>query len=101
MGIKPVRISPQRPQENAIGERWIGSCRRELLDHVIMLNERHLRRLVLLYIRNYHEDRTHLSLAKDAPEGRQVTLRPSADAQVVAALRIGGLHHRYALREVA
>ena len=95
MGIEPVRITAQRPQENGVAERWIGSCRRELLDHVIVLNERHLRRLVRLDLRYYHEDRTHLSLAKDSPEGRPVASRPSPTAQIVAMPRIGGLHHRY------
>ena len=50
--------------------RWVGSCRRDLLDHVIVLNERHLKRLIREYIRYYHEDRTHLALAKDTPIGR-------------------------------
>jgi putative transposase len=95
MGIEPVRISARAPQENGIAERWIGSLRRDLLDHVIILNERHLRRLVRLYIRYYQEDRTHLSLAKDTPAGRPVMSKPSADASVVAVPRIGGLHHRY------
>ena len=95
MGIEPVRITAQRPQENGVAERWIGSCRRELLDHVIVLNERHLRRLVRLDLRYYHEDRTHLSQAKDSPEGRPVASRPSPTAQIVAMPRIAGLHHRY------
>ena len=101
MGIEPVRTTAQRPQENGVAERWIGSCRRELLDHVIVLNERHLRRLVRLYIRYYHEDRTHLSLGKDAPEGRPVASRPSPTAQIVSMPRIGGLHHRYEWRQAA
>ena len=95
MGINHVMISARNSAENWVAERWVGSCRRELLDHVIVLNENHLRRLVRNYIRYYLEDRTHLSLAKDTPEGRPVTPKPSADAQVVAVPRVGGLHNRY------
>ena len=95
MGINPVRISARNPRENGVAERWVGSVRRDLLDHVIVLNERHLRRLVRSYVEYYLKDRTHLSLAKDAPAGRPVTPKPSAEASVVAVPRIGGLHHRY------
>ena len=73
----------------------MGSARRDLLDHVLVLNERHLRRLVRSYVEYYLKDRTHLSLAKDAPAGRPVTPKPSAEASVVAVPRVGGLHHRY------
>ena len=95
MGIKPVRISARNPAENGIAERWVGSVRRDLLDHMIVLNERYLRRLVRSYVEYYQKDRTHLSLAKDTPAGRPVTPRPTAEASVVAVPRIGGLHHRY------
>lgn len=95
MGIKPVRISSRNPAENGIAERWVGSLRRDLLDPVIILNERHLRRLVRSYVEYYQNDRTHLSLAKDTPAGRPVTPQPTAEASVVAVPRIGGLHHRY------
>jgi putative transposase len=95
MGIEPVRITARRPQENGVAERWIGSCRRDLLDHVIVLGERHLRRLVRNYVEYYQKDRTHLALGKDTPAGRPVTPKPSAKASVVSVPRIGGLHHRY------
>ncbi len=101
MDIEPVRTTPQRPQENGVAERWIGSCRRELLDHVIVLNERHLRRLVKCYVEYYQVDRTHLGLKKDTPAGRPVMPRPSEDAMVVALPRIGGLHHCYEWRKAA
>jgi transposase InsO family protein len=55
---------------NGVAERWVGSCRRDLLDHVIILNERHLKRLMSSYLLYYHEDRTHLGLAKDTPASR-------------------------------
>jgi transposase InsO family protein len=66
MGSQPTRTSFRSPWQNGVAERWIGSCRRDLLDHVIALNERHLRRLLAEYVRYYHEDRTHLGLQKQS-----------------------------------
>lgn len=66
MSIKTLRTAFRSPWQNGVAERWVGSCRRDLLDHVIVLNERHLKRLMAEYVRYYHEDRTHLGLAKDA-----------------------------------
>jgi hypothetical protein len=73
----------------------VGTIRRDLLDHVIPLNERHLLRLSQAYIRYYDEDRTHIGLKKETPSGRTIEKRPCAASQVVALPRIGGLHHRY------
>jgi len=86
---------------NPIAERWIGSVRRELLDHVVVLGERHLRRLMSDYVSYYLRDRCHLSLGKDAPEMRPVLARPTEGARVVALPRVGGLHHRYEWRDAA
>jgi transposase InsO family protein len=61
MAIRPVRTSFQSPWQNGVAERWVESCRRDLLDDVIALDERHLKRLLADYIRYYHEDRTHLA----------------------------------------
>ena len=72
-----------------------------MLEHVVVLSERHLVRLVRLYISYHHEDRCHLGLDKDTPNERPVTPRPSAAAKVVALPRVGGLHHRYEWREAA
>ena len=74
----------------------MGSCRRDLLDHVIILNERHLKRLMSEYVRYYHEDRTHLGLAKDTPAGRPTAIR-SVESKIRCFPRLGGLHHRYAV----
>ena len=101
MGTKPVRISYRSPWQNGTAERWIGSCRREMLEHVVVLSERHLMRLARSYIDYYHEDRCHLGLDKDAPNERPVESRPSPTAEVVALPRVGGLHHRYEWREAA
>ena len=82
-------------------QRWILSCRREMLDHVVVLGERHLLRLVKSYVAYHHQDRTHLGLGKDTPEPRPVTPKPSQGARVVALPRVGGLHHRYEWRDAA
>jgi len=100
-GVNPTRISPASPWQNGIAERWVGSCRRELLDHLIVVNEAHLRRLMRDYISYYHADRIHDSLEKDAPARRPVTSKPCQSAQVVSFPRTGGLHHRYDWQQVA
>ena len=94
VGSEPVRTAFRSPWQNGVAERWVGSCRRDLLDHVIVLNERHLKRLMSEYVRYYHEDRTHLGLAKDAPAGRPVVIR-SAGNRIQSFSRLGALHHRY------
>ena len=101
MGIKPKRIAYRSPWQNPVAERWIGSCRREVLEHVVIFGRRHLVRLIRCYLSYYHEDRCHLGLSKDTPHERPVTSRPSCTAKVVALPRVGGLHHRYAWREAA
>jgi Integrase core domain len=92
---KTKRTSVQAPWQNGIAERWIGSCRREMLDYLIPLNERHLRRLLREYVSYHNDDRVHDALHKDAPNRRPVDERPSPAASVIPQPRIGGLHHRY------
>ena len=94
-GIKPVGMSVRSPWQNGVAERWVGSIRREMLDHVIPLNERHLMRLSLEYVRYYHDDRTHLGLNKQTPGARSAEMRPDLVSTIRAEPRIGGLHHRY------
>lgn len=101
MGVCPVRTSFHSPWQNGVAERWIGSCRRELLYHVIVFNEQHLRRLLREFLAYYHDDRTHLSLGKDPPAGRAVSPLAPTRARAVSLPRIGGLHHRYEWREAA
>jgi len=67
-----------------------------LLDHVIVLNERHLKRLMAEYVSYYQQDRTHLGLAKDTPAGRPIAIRSSVGGKIQSFPRLGGLHHRYA-----
>jgi putative transposase len=86
-GIQPRRTSFQSPWQNGVAERWVRSCRRDLLDHVIVLNERHLKRLMNEYIHYYHEDRTHLGLGKQTPAGRKAEENTAANAKVVAMPR--------------
>jgi putative transposase len=94
-GMEPVRTAFRSPWQNGVAERWVGSLRRELLDHVIVLNPRHLRRLLKNYILYYHEDRTHLGLGKDTPGGRVAALAPPRESKIISLPRLGGLHHRY------
>lgn len=100
-GLKPKRTSVQSPWQNGTAERWVGSCRREILDHVIPLHEEHLRRLIRDYVNYYHDDRIHDSLEKDTPHRRLVESKPSPTATVISNTRLGGLHHRYSWREAA
>jgi Integrase core domain len=93
--------SPTQEQILKHAERWVGTCRRELLDQVIALNEVHLRRLVHEYIRYYHEDRIHDTLDKDTPEYRSVERTKGAQSRVEAVPRVGGLHHRYTWKAAA
>ena len=93
LGIDEVRTAPRSPWQNPYVERVIGSIRRECLDHVIILDERHLRRVLREYVDYYHSCRTHLSLGKDAPEPRAV--HPPSMGKVTAVPKIGGLHHYY------
>ena len=92
MGMRSVRTSHASPWQNGVAERWIESCRRDLLDHIIAVDEQHLKRLLTAYVAYYHEDRTHLGLGKQTPAHRTTTTNRG---RVTAAPRLGGLHHRY------
>jgi putative transposase len=96
MDITEIITSPSSPWQNPYAERLIGSLRRECLDHVIVLGERHLRCLLTAYLTYYHGARTHLALAKDAPTTRRV--QTPMEGRVVAFPEVGGLHHRYERR---
>jgi len=88
-----VVTPPRSPWQNASVERLIGTIRRECLDHVIVVDERHLRRILSAYFRYYHEWRTHQALEMDCPEGRKV--QAVDRGRVVQIPEIGGLHHHY------
>jgi putative transposase len=94
MGIVEVLGAPRSPWQRAYVERIIGSIRRDCLDHLIVLDESSLRRILRRYFDYYHKSRTHLSLDKDAPVPRPVHLA----GRIVAIPQLGGLHHRYERR---
>jgi transposase InsO family protein len=91
LGMNEVTTAARSPWQNAFAERLIGSIRRDCLDHVVVLNRRHLNRLLKKYFVYYHRSRTHLALAKDARERRAVMNR----GRLIAIPQMGGLHHRY------
>jgi putative transposase len=93
MDVEEVLIAPRSPWQSPYVERFIGSLRRECLDHVIVLDERHLHRVVSEYLAYYHASRAHLSLDRNAPLPRAV--EPPAAGRVVSEPHLGGLHHRY------
>jgi len=90
--ITPIRTSIESPWQNGVAERWVASCRRDMLDHIIVANEPHLKRLLSEYVDYYHEDRTHLGLGKGTPRGRT---HSTGSGRVISHDRLGGLHHRY------
>ncbi len=90
--MRAARTSFESPWQNGVAEQWVESCRRDLLDHFIAVNERHLKRLLSEYIRYYHEDRTHLGLGKATPRRRT---RSVTSGRILSHERLGGLHHRY------
>jgi putative transposase len=91
--IREVLTAPQSPWQNAYVERLIGSIRRECLDHVIVLNEAGLRRILKSYFDYYERTRTHLSREKDAPVSRPI--QRTGTGRIVEIPQVGGLHHRY------
>jgi putative transposase len=93
MSIDEVLTAPQSPWQNPFAERLIGSIRRECLNHVLVLGERHLHRILSRYFSYYHQARTHLALDKDAPDTRPIEL--PASGRIVQLPEVGGLHHRY------
>ena len=93
MGIEQVLIATRSPWQNPYVERLIGSIRRECLDHIIIFNEKHLRRILKKYWIYYHESRTHLGLEKDCPMTRSI--EPPELGPISTEPMVGGLHHRY------
>jgi len=91
MGIRDRPTAPRSPWQNGYAERLIGSIRRECIDHIIVLGERHLRHVLHSYMDYYNEVRTHLSLNKDAPVSRSV----QRAGHILCRSILGGLHHQY------
>ena len=93
MGIEEAVTAPRAPWQNPFLERAVGSIGRECLDPVMVLNQRHLRRILASYFDDYHRSRTHLSLGQDSPVPRPV--ENARAGEVIAFPQLGGLHHRY------
>jgi putative transposase len=96
LGVRQLRIAPRSPWQNGYAERLVGTFRRELTDHLIVISERQLLRRIREYTKFYNEDRPHMSLVGDVPAGRDV--EPPENGRVVSLRRVGGLHHRYVRR---
>ncbi len=101
MGIKPKIISYQSPWQNGVAERYVLSVRSEILNHVIILNERHLNRLMRSYAEYYNNDRCHLSVGRDSPNGRDVQTKPLGSTKVISVPKLGGLRHKYIWKKAA
>ena len=93
LGMEEKLIAPRSPWQNPYVERLIGTLRRECLDHVIVMNEQHLRRVIRDYLEYYHHDRTHRSLDQDCPISRPV--EAVEQGKICEFPKVGGLHHRY------
>ena len=96
IGIEQIMTAPRSPWQNPFCERLIGSIRRDCLNHVIILGELHLRKILASYFRYYHKYRTHLSLDKDAPEPRPI--QAVNLGEIIEIPEVGGLHHHYKRR---
>ena len=95
IGIKTVLTAVRAPQANAVAERVLGTLRRECLDHLIIVNERHLRLLLREYVAHYNHVRAHQALELWAPDDRRPRSPPRSEGQVVGRPILGGLHHEY------
>ena len=95
IGIHAILTPVHAPNANAVAERVIGTLRRECLDHLIVLNERHLLRVLHDYTVHDNAKRPHRTLALDSPDGREPQAKPNATATVVCRPVLGGLHHEY------
>ena len=95
--IQPERTGFQSPWPKGVAERWVSTGRRDLLDHVMVLNRRHLKRLMNEHVHYDHGDRTHLALSKGTPTGREATDLTESGHRILTMPRLGGLHHRYDL----
>jgi putative transposase len=96
LGIKEVLTAPASPWQQPFVERLIGSVRRDCLDHVVVLGQSHLHKILKSYFDYYHRSGTHLALAKDTPESRGV--QPPILGRIIELPEVGGLHYRYERR---
>ncbi len=95
IGIKPKVTSYWSPWQNGVAERFVLNARTDILNHVIVFSEDHLRRLMKEYIDYYNGDRCHLSVGRDSPLGRPIQQKPFESSKVKSISKLGGLQHRY------
>jgi putative transposase len=101
LGIKLKVTSYKSPWQNGIAERFVLSARTDILNHVIVFNEKQLRRLMKEYVDYYNSDRCHLSLGRGSPMGREIQLKPFDTSVVKSIPKSGGLQHRYEWKQAA
>jgi len=99
-GIEPKKTAFRSPWQNGLAERWVGTVKRDLPDHVIVIDEHHLRRLLSEYVKYYNTERVH-TVFRDAPKGRSLQRMSSPSSRLVGQPRLGGLHHCYAWQAAA
>jgi putative transposase len=101
IGVKPKVTAYQSPWQNGVAERFVLSVRIEMLNHIIIFNEDHLRDFMKQYLNYYNNERCHLSVERDSPNGRKVEKKPSESAKIIAFPKLGGLHHAYQWEKAA
>ena len=101
LSVKPKVTSFKSPWQNGVAERLVLSIRNELLNHVIVINEDHLRKLMKEYIDYYNKDRCHLALGRNSPLGRKVQEKPLESSKVISISKLGGLQHQYKWKQAA
>jgi len=99
--VKPKVTSYRSPWQNGLAERFVLSARSDLLNHVIIFGEDHLRRLMKKYINYYNGDRCHLSVGRDSPLSRDIQQKPFESCKVKSIPKLGGLQHKYEWKQVA
>ena len=101
MGIKPKVISYKCPWQNGVSERFVLSVRNDMLNQMIIFNEEHLRDFMNQYFEYYNNERCHLAVWRDSPNGREIQNKPFKSAKIISSPRIGGLHHMYRWNKAA
>ena len=100
-GIKSVRTSYKSPWQNGIAERFVLTAKTEMTNNIIVFNQRHLQKCMKKYVDYYNDDRCHLAIGRDSPNGREIQKKPDEKAEVVAIPKLGGLQHRYEWKKAA
>jgi len=95
MGTKPKVTSYKCPWQNGVAERYVLSVRNDMLNQMVIFNEEQLRDLLKQYVEYYNNDRCHLSVGRDSPNGREIQKKPFGSTKAISFPKIGGLHHVY------